>query len=89
MKNGLSEILKRCLMILYGADLRLHYCFVVKSGAFYLGAYSTPLPVFRNQCDCHFSIRSLTELVNCGLLSELGVECLSGLWEDLSPYSAA
>ena len=73
-------------MILYGADLRLHYCFVVKSGAFYL-LYA--LACFRNQCDCHFSIRSLTELVNCGLLSELGVECLSGLWEDLSPYSAA
>jgi len=86
VKNGLSEILKRCLMILYGADLRLHYCFVVKSGAFYL-LYA--LACFRNQCDCHFSIRSLTELVNCGLLSELGVECLNGLWEDLSPYSAA
>ena len=47
------------------------------------------LPVSRNQCDCHFSIRSLAELVDCGLLSELGVECLSGLWEDLSPYYAA
>jgi len=57
-------------MILYGADLRLHYCFVVKSGVFY-PPYA--LACFSNQYDCHFSIRSFTELVNCGLLSELGV----------------
>ena len=79
VKNGLSEILEQYVMILYWADLRLHYCFVVKSGTFYI--------LYALACFFVISVTvtfplGLIEMVNRGLLSELGIEWFMGE----SPY---